>query len=118
MSDYCPDCGGKLESFIEGRCMGYRCPGCGLAVVTTYTPPILEDERDYAVTLLPGNDINPRVLKSVSRLMECNHIVAKRLILEAIHDIFVGHAPDVLEKRLTLESAGVLVTITPDFPYD
>jgi hypothetical protein len=91
---------------MEGPGMGQRCPGCGWSLATTFTPPILGDEREHVVSLLPGNDVSPNVLKAVSRLMGCNYIAAKRLILEAPLDILVGRAPGVLEKRLTLESAG------------
>ena len=46
--------------------MGQRCPNCGWSLVTTYTPPILEDNREYAITLLAGNDVSPAVLKAIT----------------------------------------------------
>ena len=118
MSDYCPDCGIKLEDFLEGSSMGQRCPSCGWSLVTTFTPPILEDEGEYTIALLADNETSPRVLKAVSRIMGCNYIAAKKLILEAPLELFTGHAPDVLERKLMLESAGVLIGITPEFPYE
>ena len=117
MSDHCPDCDTILEDFIEGSSMGQRCPNCGWSLVTTYTPPILEDNREYAITLLAGNDVSPAVLKAISRLMGCNYITARRLVLEAPKVLFAGHASDILEWRTALESIGVLIAITPEFPY-
>ena len=118
MSDYCPDCGTKLVDFLEGSSMGQRCPSCGWSLVTTFTPPILEDENAYTISILADNETSPRILKAVSRIMGCNYIAAKELILEAPLELFTGQAPDVLERKLKLESAGVLIGITPEFPYN
>lgn len=118
MSAHCPHCDTILEDFIEGSTMGQRCPNCGWSLVTTYTPPILEDNREYAITLLAGNDVSPAVLKAISRLMGCNYITARRLVLEAPKVLFAGHASDILEWKTALESAGVLIGITPEYPYD
>lgn len=117
MSDYCPDCGTVLEDFIEGSSMGQRCPSCGWSLVTTYTPPILEDYGEYTITLLAGNDASPATLKAVSRLMGCNYITARKLVLDAPKTLFVGCAYDILERKTMLENAGVLIAISPEFPY-
>lgn len=117
MSNHCPDCDTILEDFIEGSSMGQRCPSCGWSLVTTYTPPIFEDEREYTITLLAGNDASPAILKAISRLMGCNYITARRLVLEAPKVLFAGRASDILEWRTALESTGVLIAITPEFPY-
>ena len=118
MSDHCPDCDTILEDFIEGSSMGQRCPNCGWSLVTTYTPPILEDDCEYTIVLLAGNDSTPVVLKAISRLVGCNFIAARNLVLDAPKALFVGHASDVLEWKTALESAGVLVSTSPEFPYD
>ena len=56
MSNHCPDCGATLEDFVEGSSMRQRCPSCGWSLATTYAPPILEDDAEYTITLLAGND--------------------------------------------------------------
>ncbi|MDO4539110.1 MAG: hypothetical protein Q4B54_13180 [Coriobacteriales bacterium] len=117
MSECCPDCGAALEDFVEGSSMGQRCPGCGWSLVTTYTPPILEDEREYTITLLAGNDVTPAVLKAISRVRGCNYLAARRLVLNAPKALFSGRAADVLSHRLMLEDAGVMVAVTPELPY-
>lgn len=117
MSDHCPDCDTVLEDFIEGSSMGQRCPNCGWSLVTTYTPPVLEDDREYTITLLAGNDASLVALKAISHLMGCNYITARKLVLEAPSTLFVGRAADILERRTALESTGVLIAITPEFPY-
>lgn len=118
MSDHCPNCDTILEDFIEGSSMGQRCPSCGWSLVTTYTPPILEDDREYTITILASNSTDPATLKTISRLVGCNYIAARRLVLDAPKALFVGCASDVLERKAILESAGVLVSISPEFPYD
>lgn len=50
--------------------------------------------------------------------MGCNYITARRLVLEAPKVLFAGHASDILEWKTALESAGVLIGITPEYPYD
>lgn len=119
MSDRCPDCGSELEDFVEGSSMGQRCSGCGWSLVTTFAPPILEDERDYTISLLPGSEATPPgVLRAVSRLAGCNYVAAKGMLLEGPWQLFTGRAAEVLEKWAELERAGVAVEITPEFPYD
>ncbi len=82
MSDRSPDCGSELEDFVEGSSMGQRCPSCGWSLVTTFTPPILEDERDYTISLLPGNEASPGALRAVSWVLGCNYVAAKAMLLE------------------------------------
>lgn len=118
MSDYCPDCGTILEDFIEESSMGQRCPSCGWSLVTTYTPPILEDDCEYTITLLASNGADPAKLKTISRLVGCNYIAARRLVLDAPKVLFVGCASDVLARKEILESTGILVSISPEFPYE
>ncbi len=117
MSDRCPDCGSELEDFVEGSSMGQRCPSCGWSLVTTFTPPILEDESVYTISLLPGNEASAGALRAVSRMAGCNYVAAKRVLLEGPWELFAGRASEVLEKWVELEHAGVAVEITPEFPY-
>ncbi len=114
----CPACGAELEGFIEGSCMGQRCPTCGRAVVATYLPPIQLVEREYAITLLPGCPPTKDSLKAVSRLMMCNYLAARRMIQGAPTTLYSGRASEILEHKRALEEAGVSIAITPDFPYD
>lgn len=118
MNDYCPNCGAILEDFIEGSNMGQRCPSCGWSLVTTYTPPILEDDNEYTITLLAGNDATPAALKAISSLVGVNYVTAKRMVLQAPTTLFVGHAVDILGRRDALRRAGVQIAINPEFPYD
>ena len=39
------------------------------------------------------------------------------MVLESPKVLFTGRASDILEWRTALESAGVLIAITPEFPY-
>lgn len=114
----CPVCGSELEGFVEGSCMGSRCKNCGWEVVTTYIPPIREDQQDYEISLLPGCNPDKDSLKAIARLMETNFIGAKRLMLGAPVLLFSGKATEVLREKLLLERAGVPYSISPDFPYD
>ena len=115
---FCPACGAQLDDFIEGSCMGQRCPICGWSVVATYLPPIQLDEREYTITLLPGCAPAKDALKAVSRLMMCNYLDARRMMRGAPMELFSGRAPAVLEHMRALDEAGVPIAVTPDFPYD
>lgn len=118
MSDRCPDCGSALEDFVEGSSMGQRCPSCGWSLVTTFTPPILEDERDYTISLLAGNEASRGALRAVSRAAGRNYVAANGMLLGGPRELLTGHSAEVLERWVELERAGVAVEIAPKFPYD
>lgn len=113
----CPECGANLVSFIEGSSMGSRCPACGWSVVATYTPPILEDEREYTISIMSGTPTK-EVLEAVSRIAICNYVEAKQLVDCAPTTLFVGRATEVLARKNELEDVGVPIEVQPDFPYD
>ena len=50
--------------------------------------------------------------------MGCNYIAAKKLVLNAPETLVVGRAADVLGQKHVLEDAGVMIAITPEFPYN
>ena len=114
----CPECGANLEGFVEGSCMGSRCPACGWSGVTTYTPTIMEDEREYAIILMLGATPTKEALRALSRIAMCNYIEVRRLMEGAPTTLFVGHATEVLAYKNELEDAGVPIEVQPDFPYD
>ena len=114
----CPECGASLEGFVEGSSMGQRCTACGWSVVTTYTPPIMEDEREYAIILMPGETPTREALRAISRLAMCNYGEAKRLTENEPTTLFVGRATEVLARKNELEDMGVPIEVRPDFPYD
>ena len=114
----CPECGAILGSFIEGSSMGSRCPACGWSVVTTYTPSILEDEREYAISIMPGGTLTKEALRAVSHIATCNYLTARKMMASAPTTIFTGHATEVLARKNKLEDVGVPIGVHPDFPYD
>ena len=114
----CPECGASLEGFVEGSSMGQRCTACGWSVVTTYTPPIMEDERGYTIVLVPGGAASGEALRAVSRIAMCNFVEARRLIAGAPIELFTGFAAEVLTHKNNLEAAGVPIEVHPNFPYD
>lgn len=78
--------------------------------------PILEDECEYAITLLTGNDVTPSVLRAISRIKGCNYLAARRPVLNASEALFSGHAPDALDHRPMLEDVGIMIAVTPEPP--
>ena len=109
--------GAMLEGFIEGSCTGSLCPKCGWSVVATYTPPIHEDEHNYAITLLSGCAPDEKTIKAVSHVANCGFLVARQMLLDAPTELFSGLAPEVLERKRVLEEARVPISISPEFPY-
>lgn len=114
----CPECGTDLEGFVEGSSMGSRCPVCGWTIVRTYAPPILEDEREYTIILMPGGIPTREALKAISRIAMCNYVAARQVMVDAPVTLFEGHATEVLARKNELEDAGVPIEVHPDFPYD
>ena len=114
----CPECGAELKGFIEGSGMGSRCPKCGWSVVTTYAPPIMDDEREYTIILMPGGAPTREALKVISRIAMCNYVTAKQLMECTLTTLFAGRAAEVLARKNELEDAGVPIEVQPDFPYD
>lgn len=114
----CPECGAGLKGFVEGSSMGSRCPKCGWSVVTTFAPPIMEDERGYTIVLVPGGAASGEALRAVSRIAMCNFVEARRLIAGAPIELFTGFAAEVLTHKNNLEAAGVPIEVHPNFPYD
>ena len=114
----CPECGAGLKGFVESSSMGSRCPKCGWSVVTTYTPPILEDERKYTIFIMPGGNPTKEALRAVSHIAMCNYIAARKLMANAPTALFSGHATEVLAHKNELEGAGVPIDVRPNLPYD
>ncbi len=114
----CPECGTDLEDFVEGSSMGSRCPACGWSDVTTFAPPIQEDEREYTIILMPGGAPTRSALKVISHIAMCNYVMAKEVMASAPATLFEGHATEVLARKNELEDTGVPIEVRPDFPYD
>lgn len=114
----CPECGTDLEGFIEGSSMGSRCPACGWSVVTTFATPILEDEQEYTIILIPGGTPTREALKTISLIAMCNYVAAREMMASAPTTLFEGRATEVLARKNELEDAGVPIEVQPDFPYD
>ena len=98
--------------------MGRRCPTCGWSVVTTYTPPILEDERKYTIFIMPGGTPTKEALRAVSHIAMCNYIAARKLMANAPTALFSRRATEVLAHKNELEGAGVPIDVRPNLPYD
>ena len=116
--EICPECGVRLKGFVEGSSMGSRCPKCGWSVVTTYIPPIQEDEQEYTIVLVAGGTATREAVRAVSRIAMCNFVTARRLIAGAPIELFTGCATEVLTHKNNLEAAGVPIEVHPNFPYD
>lgn len=114
----CPECGAELKGFVEGSSMGSRCPKCGWSVVTTFAPPIVDDEREYAIILMPGGTPTREALEVISRIAMCNYVATKQLMECTPTTLFAGRAAEVLARKNELEDAGVPIEVRPDFPYD
>ena len=114
----CPECGADLEDFVEGSSMGQRCPACDWSVATTYMPPILEDEREYSIILMPDVVPTKEALGAISSIAMCSYVAAKQLMEHAPTTLFAGRATEVLARKNELEGAGVSFEVWPDFPYD
>lgn len=113
----CPECGGELDSQIDGSCLTISCLSCDWSVATTYTEPIYEDQTVYAISILPGNPVSKPVLLAIGKLVEVNFLGAKPIAEQGCERVYEDTAPEVREKKLLLDEAGVAYRIEPEFPY-
>ncbi len=113
----CDKCGSETIRRINGRNYVIECLGCGWSCVTTYTDPIYEDRTLYTISILPGNQTGKQVLRAVGNVAGVNLLHAKTIAEQGRENVFVALAPELRDKKVLLDRAGVAFSIAPEFPY-
>ncbi len=63
----CEKCNGKMNWSAEGATQGWRCPGCGRNIITTYIEDIESDETEYGLCTKNVTEVDTEKIKFVSR---------------------------------------------------
>ena len=112
----CEKCGAKMRSVQTPYSLGMECPNCGWGWISTYNEPIYEDENEYLV-ILESKESSFADVKTVSSIVNCNFIQAKKIIESAPVEIYCGDAIKVREIKEKLDQNNVAYRIEPKFPY-
>lgn len=114
----CYYCGGAVEPRIEGLCQGIYCPHCAeFLIVTTYIPPIWQDETRYRVTLQAADATNPQHIRTLARITGRNYLQTRALFAENAPLLAEDRAPHMLAIKMRLDAAGIAYAIRPPFLY-
>jgi ribosomal protein S27AE len=121
----CPECGAVLEDWFphdllddEFGEIGRRCPRCGHADVTTYSPPMLEDRTVYRVWLRGSERPGLAAVRCVDRRLYGTGVVAARaLLMEGDVLVDQGRALAVRAVMEEFEAKGLDFYVVPDYPW-
>ncbi len=113
----CDKCGAEMIPVDSERPVGMKCPKCGWGWVTSYIDPIKEDETIYEISLEEGNQVTKDNIRLVSEISDVNFLEAKRLLENAPKSFISGKAVDINDAVIRLKDAGIIFTVTPEYPY-
>lgn len=109
----CENCGEELIFQKHTSEIVWECLKCGWAIATTYLDPIHEDDTTYSILLHSTSDITKEKLKIVSRIVRCNFIKAKSLLLQEGVVLVEDKAIKIKEVAALLKECKVEFEITP-----
>lgn len=109
----CPECGSKTYPIQEGRTIGTKCTKCDWSVVTTYIPPIEQDNKIYTIKICNGDYHNENQIKLISKLAGVNFLQARELLRKHDSTVFSGKASETKRVKTNLESLNIIFKITP-----
>ena len=113
----CEKCGAEMQPIDPNLHCGMTCPQCGWGWATSPYDPMLEDDTEYSIMLLAGNDRSEDVVKAISQLTVQNYLNSRKMIIDAPLVIYSGRAEQVKDLIEKLDLAAILYEINPEFPY-
>ena len=124
----CEKCGAEMTEVRSSLSIGMECPNCGWGWITTNTDDMAEDDTEYEIMLLEGNEPSKDAIKLISTVAEVNYLQAKKLITASApiviyraHNEAVSTMPKAMRVKTVakaLKQASIRYTIKPDFPYE
>ncbi|MBR1599899.1 MAG: hypothetical protein IJ661_13455 [Lachnospiraceae bacterium] len=113
----CEQCDIVMESFSDNSVIGWRCPKCGWAIVTSNLGKIHNDIVEYSIYIT--NPINASVdrIKLVAKITNTNYLNAKKLLEEGNCCIYKGKAVDVKNIIEELIKVEINYDVCPSFEY-
>lgn len=118
MEAKCPDCANILTNTHDDSTEIWKCSNCGWEVVTTYTPQIQQDTKDYEIFLM--KNLSPKVnqIRTLARISGLNFIETKRMLALDDSLLFKGNAVDILPIKTKLEQEDIEFRIIPNYNYE
>lgn len=77
------------------------------------TSETVDDITEYHISIKPGNAIDMKKLRFISKKVDCNLICARQVLQEGIKNIYQGKAQVIREIARELENAGIIYEIVP-----
>lgn len=77
------------------------------------TSEAVDDTTEYHISIKPGNVIDMRKLRFLSKNTDCSLICAKQKLHEGIEDMYQGRVREIRKIARELENAGIVYEITP-----
>jgi hypothetical protein len=124
----CEKCGEQMININSEHTVGMTCPKCGWGWVTSRFDPIATDETDYSVFIKPDNPAVPSNIKLIADIAGVNFLQAKKLLSsgndelvykaknESASTMYKAQRVQAVAKKL--KEAGIVFTITPEFPFE
>lgn len=106
-----------MDIINQGVTIGYKCPKCGWAEVTTDADEIYDDQLIYSITLHGNGSSSNEQIRAVSKIADCNFIQAKKFLMCESAIIFEGKAFKIRENARKLAAVHLKFEISPDFRY-
>ena len=95
------------------------CPKCGWNVVTTISPEIVEDEKEYGIYLDGPQNASREALKVVPQIIGSNYLAAKKVLSAEPGSLLIADkALRIKRFARALNGAGLRYEIKPSSPYD
>jgi len=124
----CEKCGAEMKEVHSSFSIGMECPNCGWGWVTTHIDAVFEDDINYEIWLIPGNEQSKVKIKVMAEVLGVNFLQAKK-ILSSEEAVMIYKARNEAAatmpkaKRVQtvvalLKQAGLRFSIKPDFPYE
>ena len=116
-TNICEKCGAEMLPIDPTNPVGLKCPNCGWGWAITFIDPIYNDQINYSVFLLEGNEQTKENIKVVSKVTNLNMLQARKIIESTPYEIFSGKAVNVKAVIELLRTQSLSFKVEPEFPY-
>ena len=113
----CEKCGAEMLPIESNNPVGLKCPNCVWGWATTFIDPIYNDQTNYSVFLLEGNEQTKEKIKVVSKITNLNMLQAIKIFESTPYEIFSGKAVNVKAAIELLRTQSLNFKVEPEFPY-
>lgn len=114
----CPNCGGNFVTEWNPPAYWIRCDSCEWEALTSKFPEILEDLRDYNVSLRLGVGSLGDEIRTLKKYLNVTTVAARKLVSNrALAPLFTEKAPKAAVLIAELQELNLEVLIEPPFSW-